>query len=140
MQQRALLCLHHVTKSLASKRLAGDRRTFQDLSSEMYSYVLALWNHLVQLLSQQVCTGLQGPLCVAVIDQLYYHFQMEMGSNDVGATLEKALLCLRVMRKLTVNGFKTPHQSNCVMEFIHSLYERMKNLLQYSEYCQLNST
>ena len=55
VQQRALLYLHHVTKSLASKRLAGDRRAFQDLSSEMYSYVFALYNHLSQTLSQQVC-------------------------------------------------------------------------------------
>ena len=54
VQQRALLYLHHVTKSLASKRLAGDRRAFQDLSSEMYSYVFALYNHLSQTLSQQV--------------------------------------------------------------------------------------
>lgn len=30
-QQRALLVLHHVTKSLASKRLAGDRRVFQEV-------------------------------------------------------------------------------------------------------------
>ena len=54
VQQRALLYLHHVTKSLASKRLAGDRRAFQDLSSEMYSYVYALYSHLSQTLMQQV--------------------------------------------------------------------------------------
>ena len=45
--------------------------------------------------------------------------------------MEKALLCLRVMRKLTVHGFKIPHQSNLVMEFVQSLYERVKHLLQY---------
>ena len=57
---------------------------------------------------------------------------METGNADiVGATMEKALLCLRVMRKLTVHGFKTPHQTNTVMEFVQSLYERIKNLLQY---------
>jgi len=54
VQQRALLNLHHVTKTLAAKRLAGDRRSFQDLSSEMYSFVLALNSHLSQTLSQQV--------------------------------------------------------------------------------------
>lgn len=52
----------------------------------------------------------------------------------VGATMERALLCLRVMRKLTVHGFKTPHQTNLVMEFVQSLYERIKNLLQYRKY------
>ena len=56
---------------------------------------------------------------------------MEAGHSEVGATMEKALLCLRVMRKLTVNGFKVPHQSNFVMEFVSTLYERVKHLLQY---------
>lgn len=57
---------------------------------------------------------------------------METGNADiVGATMAKVLLCLRVMRKLTVHGFKTPHQTNTVMEFVQTVYERIKNLLQY---------
>ena len=60
---------------------------------------------------------------------------METGNADiVGATMEKALLSLRVMRKLTVHGFKTPHLSNFVMEFVQSVYERIKNLLQYRKH------
>lgn len=59
---------------------------------------------------------------------------METGNAEiVGATMEKALLCLRVMRKLTVHGFKAPHQCNSVMEFVQSIYERIKHLLQYRE-------
>lgn len=57
---------------------------------------------------------------------------METGNADiVGATMEKSLLSLRVMRKLTIHGFKNPHQSNPAMEFVQSLYERIKHLLQY---------
>ena len=52
-------------------------------------------------------------------------------AEAVAATMEKSLLCLRVMRKLTVHGFKTPHQSNFVMEFVQNLYEQIKHLLQY---------
>ena len=63
VQQRALLNLHHVTKTLAAKRLAGDRRSFQDLSSEMYSFVLALNSHLSQTLSQQVCINMLFMSC-----------------------------------------------------------------------------
>lgn len=44
----------------------------------------------------------------------------------VGATMEKALLCLRVIRKLTVHGFKTPHQTNTVMEFVQSFTFELK--------------
>ena len=32
VQQRALLVLHHVTKTLASKRLAPDRKLFESVS------------------------------------------------------------------------------------------------------------
>jgi hypothetical protein len=32
IQERALLILHHVTKTLASKRLAPDRKYFEDAS------------------------------------------------------------------------------------------------------------
>lgn len=39
-QQRSLLVLHHVTKSLASKRLAGDRRVFQEVSSKLCHLVI----------------------------------------------------------------------------------------------------
>lgn len=52
---------------------------------------------------------------------------MEAGNAEiVGATMEKALLCLRVMRKLTVHGFKTPHQTNTVMEFVQSFTSELK--------------
>lgn len=65
-----------------------------------------------------------------------FNMQMEARHAEVGATMEKSLLCLRVMRKLTINGFKTPLQSNFVMEFVPNLYERVKHLLQYREFLQ----
>lgn len=54
VQHRALLILHHVIKSLSSKRLAGDRRLFQELTGNMFSYVLGLWNSYVQQFLQEV--------------------------------------------------------------------------------------
>jgi len=54
VQQRGLLSLHHVIKTLSSKRLAGDRRLFQELSLEMYSFVLNLWNTHTEEFLQQV--------------------------------------------------------------------------------------
>lgn len=38
-QHRALLTFYHVTKTLASKRLAQDRRLFQDVSPQFYPFV-----------------------------------------------------------------------------------------------------
>ena len=49
VQHRAILCLHHVVKSLSSKRLAGDRRMFQELCSTVFSYVYAFWDNQTQM-------------------------------------------------------------------------------------------
>uniref|UniRef100_A0A672TBB2 Importin 11 n=1 Tax=Sinocyclocheilus grahami TaxID=75366 RepID=A0A672TBB2_SINGR len=56
-QHRALLTFYHVTKTLASKRLASDRRLFQDLASSMYSFTCSLWNHHTDTFLQQLYAG-----------------------------------------------------------------------------------
>uniref|UniRef100_A0A672QD90 Importin-11 n=1 Tax=Sinocyclocheilus grahami TaxID=75366 RepID=A0A672QD90_SINGR len=93
-QHRALLTFYHVTKTLASKRLATDRRLFQDLASSIYSFACSLWNHHTDTFLQQIYTG----------DQ-----QTSLSS------LERTLLSLKVLRKLTVHGFIEPHNNMEVM-------------------------
>uniref|UniRef100_A0A3B3TBZ9 Importin-11 n=1 Tax=Paramormyrops kingsleyae TaxID=1676925 RepID=A0A3B3TBZ9_9TELE len=56
-QHRALLTFYHVTKTLASKRLATDKKLFQDLASGIYSFACSLWNHHTATFLQQVCSG-----------------------------------------------------------------------------------
>uniref|UniRef100_A0A8B9JDJ1 Importin-11 n=1 Tax=Astyanax mexicanus TaxID=7994 RepID=A0A8B9JDJ1_ASTMX len=56
-QHRALLTFYHVTKTLASKRLAADRRLFQDLASSIYSFACSLWNHHTDTFLLQIQTG-----------------------------------------------------------------------------------
>lgn len=107
VQHRALLMLHHVIKTLSSKRLAGDRRMFQDLTSNVFSFNLNLWNsHMQTFLSQ-----------VAENDQ------------QMGSSMEKALLSLRILRKLTVHGFKKPHESEDAMLFLNLVFDRAKTML-----------
>ncbi|KAM9587930.1 importin-11 isoform X2 [Buteo buteo] len=93
-QHRALLTFYHVTKTLASKRLAADRKLFYDLASGIYSFACSLWNHHTDTFLQQVCTGDEAA-----------------ASNS----LERTLLSLKVLRKLTVHGFVEPHWSVEVM-------------------------
>uniref|UniRef100_A0AAQ6ANM2 Importin-11 n=1 Tax=Amphiprion ocellaris TaxID=80972 RepID=A0AAQ6ANM2_AMPOC len=50
----ALLTFYHVTKTLASKRLAQDRRLFQDLASGIYSFACSLWSHHTDCFLQQI--------------------------------------------------------------------------------------
>uniref|UniRef100_A0A673H6J0 Importin-11 n=1 Tax=Sinocyclocheilus rhinocerous TaxID=307959 RepID=A0A673H6J0_9TELE len=99
-QHRALLTFYHVTKTLASKRLATDRRLFQDLASSIYSFACSLWNHHTDTFLQQIYTG----------DQ-----QASLSS------LERTLLSLKVLRKLTVHGFVELQNNMEVMPF-HLLF------------------
>uniref|UniRef100_A0A9J7X5V8 Importin-11 n=1 Tax=Cyprinus carpio carpio TaxID=630221 RepID=A0A9J7X5V8_CYPCA len=108
-QHRALLTFYHVTKTLASKRLATDRRLFQDLASSIYSFACSLWNHHTDTFLQQICTG----------DQ-----QAALSS------LERTLLSLKVLRKLTVHGFIEPHNNMEVMGFLNAVFERLKQFLE----------
>uniref|UniRef100_A0A674K0C9 Importin-11 n=1 Tax=Terrapene triunguis TaxID=2587831 RepID=A0A674K0C9_9SAUR len=93
-QHRALLTFYHVTKTLASKRLAADRKLFYDLASGIYSFACSLWNHHTDTFLQQIFTG-----------------------DEAAATnsLERTLLSLKVLRKLTVHGFVEPHRNVEVM-------------------------
>ncbi|KAG6940955.1 importin 11 [Chelydra serpentina] len=110
-QHRALLTFYHVTKTLASKRLAADRKLFYDLASGIYSFACSLWNHHTDTFLQQIFTG-----------------------DETAATnsLERTLLSLKVLRKLTVHGFVEPHRNVEVMGFLHAVFERLKQFLECS--------
>ncbi|XP_038646933.1 importin-11 isoform X1 [Scyliorhinus canicula] len=107
-QHRALLTFYHVTKTLSSKKLVADKKLFQDLATGIHSFACSLWNHHTDTFLQQICTG------------------------DTGAihSLERTLLSLKVLRKLTVHGFMEPHKNLEVMEFLNAVFERLKQFLE----------
>ncbi|XP_070268146.1 importin-11 isoform X2 [Myotis yumanensis] len=110
-QHRALLTFYHVTKTLASKRLAADRKLFSDLASGIYNFACSLWNHHTDTFLHHVSSG-----------------------NEAAAlnSLERTLLSLKVLRKLTVNGFVEPHKNMEVMGFLHGIFDRLKQFLECS--------
>ncbi|XP_029798162.1 importin-11 isoform X1 [Suricata suricatta] len=110
-QHRALLTFYHVTKTLASKRLAADRKLFYDLASGIYNFACSLWNHHTDTFLQQVSSG---------------------NEPAVLSSLERTLLSLKVLRKLTVNGFVEPHKNMEVMGFLHGIFDRLKQFLECS--------
>uniref|UniRef100_A0A3B3CPV5 Importin-11 n=1 Tax=Oryzias melastigma TaxID=30732 RepID=A0A3B3CPV5_ORYME len=108
-QHRALLTFYHVTKTLASKRLAQDKRLFQDLASGIYSFACSLWSHHTDCFLQQICAR-DEPAALS--------------------SLERTLLSLKVLRKLTVHGFQEPQQNMEVMGFLNAVFERLKEFLE----------
>ncbi|XP_022824484.1 importin-11 isoform X1 [Spodoptera litura] len=110
MQHRALLIFHHVVKALASKRLVDERRTFQELTNTVYSFILNLWHENTELFLR--------------------HIQEGAATELITEHLEKALLCLRILRKLTVFGFKKTHESQDAMAFLNVVFDRAKTSLE----------
>ncbi|XP_052752176.1 importin-11 isoform X2 [Galleria mellonella] len=110
VQHRSLLIFHHVVKALASKRLIGDRRTFQELTNSVYAFILNLWHENTELFLR--------------------HIQEGAATELITEHLEKALLCLRILRKLTVFGFKKAHESQDAIAFLNVVFDRAKTSLE----------
>ncbi|KAL4717034.1 hypothetical protein ACJJTC_016921 [Scirpophaga incertulas] len=110
VQHRSLLIFHHLVKALASKRVIGDRKVFQELTVSVYSYILNLWHENTELFLR--------------------HIQQGHSTEVITEHLEKALLCLRILRKLTVFGFKKPHDSQDAVAFLNVVFERTKTSLE----------
>ncbi|XP_012268880.2 importin-11 [Athalia rosae] len=109
-QHRALLTLHHVVKNLASKRLAADRRLFQELTTNVFNFILNLWNTYTESFLVLASTSAEP--------------------NQIQEALEKALLLLRILRKLIVNGFNKPSESQDAMLFLKVVFDRARNSLE----------
>ncbi|XP_006559929.1 importin-11 isoform X2 [Apis laboriosa] len=109
-QHRALLTLHHVVKSLASKRLAPDRRLFQELTINVFSFILNLWNTYTESFLIMASNGAD--------------------TNQIQEALEKALLLLRILRTLIVNGFNKLSESQDAMSFLEIVFERARTCLE----------
>ncbi|XP_061379471.1 importin-11 [Danaus plexippus] len=110
LQHRSLLIFHHVVKALASKRLIEDKRTFQELTNSVYAFILNLWHENTECFLR--------------------HIQEGASTELITEHLEKALLCLRILRKLTVFGFKKPHESQDAVAFLNVVFDRAKTSLE----------
>lgn len=108
VQHRALLTLHHVVKALSSKRLAGDRRQFQEFTIQIFGYIFNMWNNLTDSFVQSVMTG-ENPQVVQI-------------------HLEKALLTLRILRKLSVLGFFKPHTHKECVTFTQMIFPKARSV------------
>lgn len=108
VQHRGLLFLHHTLKALASKRLAADRRAFHELAGQVIGHMLVLWQSLHTALLAQAAQG----------------------ANEAEVTLQKAILSLKILRKLVIQGLRKPEESSDAMAFVRSLFPEARTLLE----------
>ncbi|KAK3505864.1 hypothetical protein QTP70_019276 [Hemibagrus guttatus] len=79
------------------------------LASSIYSFACSLWSHHTDMFLLKIQSG---ELHTAL------------------SALEHTLLSLKVLRKLTVNGFVEPHQNMEVMGFLGAVFERLRQFLE----------
>ncbi|XP_065567259.1 importin-11-like [Artemia franciscana] len=108
IQERALFTLHHVIKSLASKRLAGDRKSFQNLADQLLVPMLEVWNVHLDTTVLQVCEK----------------------QDAAQETIGKSIICTKILRKLVVQGVREPLRDTRICRFAEVLFEKIKTLLE----------
>lgn len=109
-QKRTLQILVQVVKQLSSRRLHHDRIMFEQFTLNLFDYVTNLWNGFTLLYFQNVQSNAPIVVCQS--------------------NLEKAMLVLRILKKLVIYGFQKPMESPKLAEFLKSTFDRVKNLLE----------
>ncbi|XP_025988131.1 importin-11 [Solenopsis invicta] len=109
-QHQAVLTLHHVVKALASRRLFDGQRIFRELAAPMFNFILNLWNTYTESFLIMASNGADN--------------------SQTRETLDKALLLLRILRQLIVNGFTKPSESQDAMLFLKIVFERARTCLE----------
>jgi hypothetical protein len=114
-QHRALLTFHHVVKALASKRLIADRKLFQDLTLNIFNFILDIWNGYTESYIYLIINGLND-------------YQLH-------EAIQKALLSLKILRKLIIHGFCKPSENHRAMLFLNVILDRARTILDCSKLC-----
>lgn len=109
-QHRALLTLHQVVKSLASKPLSADRKMFVELTANIFGFILNYWNSYTE--SFLVLASNQADV------------------NQIQVALEKALLLLRILKKLIFHGFTNLSESKDAMMFLQCIFQRTRSSIE----------
>ncbi|XP_014473322.1 PREDICTED: importin-11 [Dinoponera quadriceps] len=109
-QRQALLTLLHVVKGLASKRLTEAQKVFRELAGSTFNFILTMWNTFTESFLILASNGAD--------------------IREIEEALEKALLLLKILRKLTVHGFTKPSESQDAMLFLNIIFERAKATLE----------
>ncbi|ALC41173.1 Ranbp11 [Drosophila busckii] len=112
-QQRTLVMLHYVIKSLASRRMMAEKRAFEELTSQIFSYLA--WD-------------IWAPLTARFIELLKTKPEAQAQAHSC---LQRAHIVMRSLRKLVVFGCGgKPYKSHDYMNFIEQLFERLRQCLE----------
>lgn len=119
-QKRSLQILVQVVKALSSRRLYHDRIMFENFTSNLYDYIVNLWNSFTGLYFQNIQVNVQLQICAG--------------------DLEKSMLSLKVLQKLTIYGYQKPADAAKPIDFLKMIMDRIKDLLECRLLIKTSST
>uniref|UniRef100_A0AAY4AM47 Importin-11 n=1 Tax=Denticeps clupeoides TaxID=299321 RepID=A0AAY4AM47_9TELE len=93
--------------SLRAGLITNFNEPVNQLASGIYSFACSLWNHHTETFLQKVCAGDQEAAL---------------------SSLERTLLSLKVLRKLTVQGFIEPHHNMEVMVSVNKILNKVSEI------------
>ncbi|CAH1796232.1 unnamed protein product [Owenia fusiformis] len=111
IQHRSMLTLYHTIKGLASKRLAMDRKVFEEFTTNVFGFILTLWNSQMEEFLHSVDNA-----------ETLEHKQLFV-------LMAHSHLTLKVARKLCVFGFKDTSKNEHLASFLNMVFKRLKTML-----------
>ena len=121
VHSRALMALHQIIKSLASKRLLSDRKLFEELTANIVDMLTELAFLHVQRCLAWSPESASAPATAALLDEHTFK-------------LDQAINCLKILHKLVVHGFKdnapAPGNRSLAQLIAHTLHSFDKLVAQ----------
>ncbi|XP_050443449.1 importin-11 [Adelges cooleyi] len=112
-QNRALLSMHHVVKSLSGKRLYDSIRLFQDASSQLFPNFYNHWEQRTDAFIKEMEQGNATP--------------------EVAKLLEDAFYTQKILSNFVLYGFKSPYPDE-VKQFIISVFNKVRPIVACRPY------
>lgn len=113
-QSRALLMLLHVVKGLSARPTLQERKHFEQVTAEMYQFMSNAWLTLMRLFMTAVQEG--RPLA------------------ELSIILEKAIISLKIVKRMNLFGLFKPHKNEMCNEFWRNFLPPIDELLHCRMY------
>ncbi|XP_025415484.1 importin-11 [Sipha flava] len=112
-QNRALLSMHHVVKSLSGKRLYDSIRLFQDASSQLFPNFYSHWEQRTDAFIEEMEQGHAFPSTAKLLEDAFY--------------------TQKILSNFVLYGFKSPYPDD-VKRFILAVFNKVRPIVACRAY------
>jgi hypothetical protein len=121
IHSRCLMALHQIIKSLSSKRLSNDRKIFEELSTNIIDMILQLGFFYIE----KCLINSLGDTQSLGVDEASLKVQL----NEHSFYLDQAIICLKILHKLVLHGFKDNTENVALKQLMVNLFQSFEKLI-----------